>query len=36
MTKSLAVTFAIVSIFSTTASGVGTQITSLPAWPTSG
>src|SRR5258706_5594210 len=36
MTKSLGVTCAIVSIRSTTSSGVGTQMTSLPAWPTCG
>src|ERR1700694_5836542 len=35
-TKSLDVTCAIVSMRSTTSSGVGTQMTSLPAWPTCG
>src|SRR5688500_8678690 len=35
-TKSFGVTCAMVSIRSTTSSGVGTQITSLPAWPTWG
>ena len=36
MTKSCGVTCAMVSMRSTTSSGVGTQITSLPAWPTCG
>ena len=36
ITKSCGVTWAIVSMRSTTSSGVGTQITSLPAWPTCG
>ena len=35
-TKSCDVTCAMVSMRSTTSSGVGTQITSLPAWPTCG
>ena len=33
-TKSCGVTFATSSIFSTVVSGLGTQTTSLPAWPT--
>ena len=33
---SAAVTLAMSSILSTSACGVGTQITSLPAWPTCG
>jgi len=36
ITKSLGVTFAMSSIFCTSSSGVGTQTTSLPCWPTSG
>ena len=36
MWKSFGPTCAIVSMRSTTSSGVGTQITSLPAWPTCG
>src|SRR5688572_4664804 len=36
ITRSLEVTCAMVSMRSTTSSGVGTQITSLPAWPTCG
>ena len=35
-TESFGVTCAMVSMRSTTSSGVGTQITSLPAWPTCG
>ena len=34
--KSCGVTFAMSSILSTSACGVGTQTTSLPAWPTCG
>ena len=36
MTKSLSVTFVSSSILSTVACGVGTQTTSLPAWPLTG
>ena len=36
ITKSVFVTFAMSSILSTTACGVGTHTTSLPAWPTCG
>ena len=36
ITKSCGVTFAMSSIFSTSTCGVGTQTTSLPAWPTCG
>ena len=36
ITKSFLVTFAMSSILSTTACGVGTHTTSLPAWPTCG
>ena len=36
MRKSCGVTFAMSSMRSTTACGVGTQTTSFPAWPTSG
>ncbi len=36
ITKSVFVTFAMLSIWSTTACGVGTHTTSLPAWPTCG
>ena len=36
MTKSFGVTFAMSSILSTSACGVGTHTTSLPGWPTRG